>query len=156
MNRRRRVWRTCTILTRCPPLILLFVLAIPLAVFGQEPPDTNYDESKVGQYTLPAPLVCFDGRKVSEAAMWRAIRRPEILRAFARHVYGQTPEIKTRLRFEPLAASAKVFDGLATRKQIRIRLLESEDAPWIDLLLYVPNHVSGPAPVFLGLNYGNQ
>ena len=53
-------------------------------------------------------------------------------------------------------ADAAVFDGLATRKQIRIRLLESDEAPWIDLLLYVPNNASGPAPAFLGLNYGNQ
>jgi hypothetical protein len=88
--------------------------------------------------------------------MWRETRRPEIRQAFAQHVYGRTPEIKTHLRFEPIGADAEVFDGLATRKQIRIRLLEADDAPWIDLLLYVPHHTSGPAPVFLGLNYGNQ
>ncbi len=28
------------------------------------PPDINYDESKVGSYTLPDPLVCADGTKV--------------------------------------------------------------------------------------------
>ena len=123
---------------------------------GQEPPDTNYDESKVPPYELPDPLVCFDGRPVSDAATWREVRRPEILRAFAEHVYGWTPEIKTSLRFETLSPDTMVFDGLATRKQIRIRWLESDDALWIDLLLYVPNHRSGPVPVFLGLNYGNQ
>ena len=107
-------------------------------------------------YELPDPLVCFDGRPVSDAATWREVRRPEILRAFAEHVYGWTPEIKTSLRFETLSPDTMVFDGLATRKQIRIRWLQSDDALWIDLLLYVPNHRSGPAPVFLGLNYGNQ
>lgn len=137
-------------------LLQLFFLMFANASLAQEPPDTNYDESKVPEYVLPDPLVCFDGRAVSDAAMWRQTRRPEILEAFARHVYGRTPEIKTNLRFESIGADAKVFDGLATRKQIRIRLLEAEDAPWIDLLLYVPNHTSGPAPVFLGLNYGNQ
>ncbi len=50
----------------------------------------------------------------------------------------------------------KALDGLATRKEVRIRLFEADDAPWIDLLLYVPNNTSGPAPAFLGLNYGNQ
>jgi len=140
----------------CHLFILLSFLEVSRASLGQEPPDTNYDESKVPKYELPDPLVCFDGRKVSAAAMWREMRRPEILRAFAQHVYGRTPEIKTRLHFEAIDADANVFDGLATRKQIRIRLLESDDAPWIDLLLYVPNKASGPVPVFLGLNYGNQ
>ena len=138
------------------PWLLLWFLAVPLASLGQEPPDTNYDESKVPQYELPDPLVSFDGRPVSDVAMWRETRRPEILQAFAQHVYGRTPEIKTHLRFETIGADATVFDGLATRKQIRIRLLDADDAPLIDLLLYVPNHTSGPAPVFLGLNYGNQ
>ena len=27
--------------------------------FGQEPPDTNYDEAKVSKYELPYPLACF-------------------------------------------------------------------------------------------------
>jgi len=158
MNHERPVGKSGTPLRRCPWLLLLLfsLVAVPAASPGQEPPDTNYDESKVPKYELPDPLVCFDGRQVADAAMWRETRRPEILQAFARHVYGRTPEIKTRLRSEPIVADANVFDGLATRKQIRIRLLESDDAPWIDLLLYVPNKTRGPAPVFLGLNYGNQ
>ncbi|MCL4177387.1 MAG: hypothetical protein KJ072_06540 [Verrucomicrobia bacterium] len=53
-------------------------------------------------------------------------------------------------------AVAEVFEGRAIRRQIRIRLFESTDAPWIDLLLYLPNHARGPVPAFLGLNYGNQ
>ena len=146
----------CVNVPRWPWLLLLWFLAFPHSSPGQEPPDTNYDESKVPEYELPDPLICFDGRPVSDAAMWRETRRPEILRAFAQHVYGRTPEIKTQLRFESIGTDAMVFNGLATRKQIRIRLLEADDAPWIDLLLYVPNHSSGPAPVFLGLNYGNQ
>ncbi len=57
---------------------------LPPVSAGGEPPDTNYDESKVPPYTLPDPLVCFDGRTVADAAMWRATRRTEILDAFAR------------------------------------------------------------------------
>lgn len=57
--------------------------AFLLAPWAQEPPDTNYDESKVPPNHLPDPLVCFDGRRVIDAGKWREIRRPEILRAFA-------------------------------------------------------------------------
>jgi len=41
---------------------------------------SNYDEAKVPPYTLPDPLVTSDGRRVTDAAMWRSRRRPEILR----------------------------------------------------------------------------
>ncbi|MFA7006412.1 MAG: acetylxylan esterase, partial [Verrucomicrobiia bacterium] len=46
------------------------------------PPAVNYDESKVGNYTLPDPLLCADGTKVTDAATWRAKRRPEVLELF--------------------------------------------------------------------------
>ena len=124
--------------------------------YGQEPADTNYDESKVPRYELPDPLVCFDGRKVTDAATWRDVRRPEIVLAFAEHIYGRTPEVKTSLKFEVTASEANALGGLAVRKEIRIRLFDAADAPWIDLLLYIPNKARGPVPAFLGLNYGNQ
>ena len=33
-------------------------------------PGTNSDESKVPPYTLPDPLVCLDGAKVTDAKTW--------------------------------------------------------------------------------------
>src|SRR5580704_10773092 len=39
---------------------------------------SNYDETKVGAYTLPDPLVLADGRAVTDAATWFNRRRPEI------------------------------------------------------------------------------
>jgi hypothetical protein len=51
-------------------LSILFALAAVLTTFagtsavGQE---ANYDESKVGTYTLPDPLVCLDGTPVKDA-----------------------------------------------------------------------------------------
>lgn len=133
--------------------LLLFVATL---CNGQEPPDTNYDESKVPPYELPHPLTCFDGRKVADAAMWQSVRRPEILQVFAEQVYGRTPRFETQLRFEAGLVDAKALEGLATRKEVRIHLFAGKDAPWMDLLLYVPNKAKGRVPVFLGLNYGNQ
>ncbi|MGC8991550.1 MAG: hypothetical protein ACP5MD_15650, partial [Verrucomicrobiia bacterium] len=60
----------------------------PAVTATGEPPDTNYDESKVPQHKLPDPLVCMNGQKVSDLPTWRDVRRPEILNAFARNVYG--------------------------------------------------------------------
>src|SRR3954462_1301638 len=38
----------------------------------------NYDESKVNAFTLPDPLVCKDGTKVTTPEQWWDKRRPEI------------------------------------------------------------------------------
>jgi len=110
----------------------------------------------VPAYVLPNPLLRFDGRAVTDATMWRETRRPEILRAFETHVYGRTPPVPTRLRFETMDTDAQALGGLATRKQVTIRLFEEADAPWIDLLIYIPNRAPKPVPAFLGLSYGNQ
>ena len=136
--------------------VLLFVAAGLVYAAGQEPPDTNYDESKVTEYALPDPLVCFDGRSVTSPKMWRETRRPEILRAFATNIYGRTPEYVTHPRFEITGIEPRALGGPATRKQVTIRLFAETNAPWIDLLLFLPNHKPKPSPVFLGLSYGNQ
>jgi hypothetical protein len=39
----------------------------------------NYDEAKVGSYTLPDPLVLNNGKRVRSAKEWFGKRRPEIV-----------------------------------------------------------------------------
>lgn len=146
MKRRRAILST-----------LVLALLAPLAtLYGAEPPDTNYDESKVPPYTLPDPLVCCDGQRVTDAKLWREKRRPEILHSFVENVYGRTPEQKSEPRYDITDIDTRALGGLATRKQVTIRLFPEDDAPRIDLLLFIPNSVARPAPAFLSLSYGNQ
>lgn len=133
---------------------IVFVMMCPGRC--QEPPDTNYDEANVPAYELPDPLVCFDGRRVTDPRMWTDVRRPEILDAFTEHVFGRVPPLATQVRYQVTAVEPEALGGLATRKEVRIRLFEPEDAPVIDLLLFIPHAASSPVPAFLGLNYGNQ
>lgn len=126
------------------------------AGFGASLP-TNYDESKAGTCALPDPLVCTDGLPVHDAATWRAKRRPEILDLFSRLEYGRMPGPPPDLRFDPPRIEPAALGGKAIRKQVRIRFDAQPDGPQMDLLLYIPKTRSGPAPVFLGLNfYGNH
>ena len=88
--------------------VLGFVL--PFSVAAQQPPPTpdaaarqgvkpppkevagipvNYDESKVGTYTLPDPLVMEDGKPVKDAKTWYSKRRPEIVKMFETQQYGK-------------------------------------------------------------------
>ena len=113
----------------------------------------NTDESKVGTYTLPETLVTKDGRRVTDATLWRQVRRGELLEDFATSTYGRTPAIPVKLRAETIATRRDAVDGLATRTLVRLRFFDDPAAPQLMLMLYVPNAARGPVPVLLGLNY---
>ncbi|HEY0315036.1 MAG TPA: hypothetical protein VGC28_02095 [Sphingomonas sp.] len=56
------------------------------------PNHANYDEAKANPHpTLPDPLVTLAGKPVTSAAMWWKVRRPEIVEAYEREVYGRIP-----------------------------------------------------------------
>jgi len=114
----------------------------------------NYDESKVGAYTLPELLLTEDGRRVTARTLWRTVRRPELIEALSVEVYGRTPVLPVKVRATIIATKTNAVDGLATRTLVELRPLQDVDAPKITLMLYVPNGVRRPAPVFLGLNFG--
>ena len=51
----------------------------------------NYDESRVGTYTLPDPLLLSDGKRVRDAKTWTQKRRPELVRLFEENQFGRSP-----------------------------------------------------------------
>jgi hypothetical protein len=116
------------------------------------------DESKVPPYTLPDPLVTTAGSPVRDAAAWRAQRRPELLELFAREVYGRTPSGRpAALRAEVTSVDRLALDGKATRKEVTLWFTGKTDGPRMHLLIYQPNGLKSPPPVFLGLNFfGNH
>ncbi len=121
-------------------------------------PDVIYDEAKVPTYTLPDPLVCLDGTKVMTPELWRSKRRPEILELFRTHMYGKAPIGKPgEMTFEVFDLDKNALNGKATRKQVRILFTGKPDGLSMDLLIYLPNDVKRPVPVFLLLNFfGNH
>jgi hypothetical protein len=128
-----------------------------IASQSQAQPKANYDEAKVGQYTLPDPLRMENGEPVKDAKMWRAKRRPELLRLFETHMYGRPPGKPANLSFEKTSEDKNALGGIATRRKISIYLTKDHSGPRLDLLVYVPNAASRPVPAFLGLNFeGNQ
>jgi hypothetical protein len=134
-------------------------VALVLALAGCAAAQTNYnfDESKVGPYTLPDPLTLINGQKVRDAATWTEWRRPEILHLFETWQFGRTPPPPYAVHFETLSNDAGALHGAAIRKQIAIHFSADPAGPQATLLLYLPTHRNGRAPVFLGLNFsGNQ
>ena len=111
---------------------------------------TNYDEAKVGNYTLPDPLVCNDGARVTDTAMWFAKRRPEILESYRAEIFGRSPEAGTNVAFNVWETATNALGGTATRKQIEINFSGTPAGPFAHLLLYTPaGKIS--APTFLCL-----
>jgi hypothetical protein len=124
---------------------------------ASEPFEANYDESSVPDFDLPESLMTQGGESVRSSSTWRDVRRPEILTLFAEHVYGVTPSGNLDPKFEVRSVDPDALGGSAIRKEVRIGFTDREDGPGMDLLLYLPRAVSGPAPTFLGLNfYGNH
>lgn len=116
----------------------------------------NYDEAKVGTYTLPNPLVNTSGKAVKTRSEW-ASRRAELIQLFAENVYGQTPKQPVKLRFQTTQTDNNALNGLAVRKQVSIFFTDYPKLPPIEVLLYIPKAAKQPAPVFLGLNFcGNH
>ncbi|MDY0166036.1 MAG: acetylxylan esterase [Thermoguttaceae bacterium] len=117
----------------------------------------NYDESKVPEYTLPDPLIMQDGRQVATAEMWRAGRRPEVLGLFEEQMYGKPLGPPPKLRFELFDEAGDALGGKAVRKQVRVHFVQDDDAPAMDILIYLPKGAAKPVPLFVGLNfYGNH
>ena len=136
----------------------LFALAVcgAGALSAADTPQPNYNEALVPVYTLPDPLVGSDGRRVESARDWRERRRPEILELFSREVYGRTPVYRGTPRIEVLEVDPGALGGVATRKQLAVFPLGDRSGPRFDLLLYLPNHATKPAPAFLGLNFNGN
>jgi hypothetical protein len=123
---------------------------------AQKPPAANYEESKVGTYTLPNPLIFQDGKPVTNARDW-ARRRLEILKLFEDDVYGHSPRPPRNIRYKVFHEDQHALGGKTVRKQVSIYFSPTRDTPREDLLLYIPAGVPRPVPVILSLNFrGNQ
>ncbi|HEV3028647.1 MAG TPA: acetylxylan esterase [Planctomycetota bacterium] len=103
---------------------------------------------------LPDPLVTFDGKKVSSRAQWETERKPELKSLFQHYMYGVLPPTTavsgTLRRADPAA-----FGGKATLREISLSIAGPQ-GPKVDVLLVIPNQRSGPAPVFVGLNFSGN
>lgn len=150
----------------CPRALRTVALAVALmslATAGRpgraraQAPEANYDETRVGAYTLPDPLIAADGTRITGAAAWRRTRRAEILTLFQTHVYGRSPGPPPAMRFVVTSVDERALGGKATRTQVSVVLSARTDGPTLDLLIYVPNAATRPVPAFVGLNFfGNQ
>ncbi|WP_263380195.1 glucuronyl esterase domain-containing protein [Granulicella paludicola] len=152
--------------------------ALSLALFGvsvfglhaqqtapaKEPPPVvagiplNYDEAKVGIFTLPDAMRLNDGRFVTDAKTWTQRRRPEIIQIFETQQFGRVPTGApthlTASNFEITDKGTPALHGAAIRRQITIHLTSDSNGPAIHLLEYLPTAAKKPVPLLLAINFG--
>jgi hypothetical protein len=114
---------------------------------------SNYDEQKVGRYTLPDPLVSSDGKPVQSAATWMRQRRPEITRLYETVIFGTIPATTPKVAWQVAETDPSARGGTATHKRIVGRIGTGADAPTINLNLFTPAHASKPTPIILLVNF---
>jgi hypothetical protein len=117
---------------------------------------TNYDEAKVGTYTLPDPLVLNDGEPVKDAATWFQRRRPEILELYRSTIYGRIPKNAPKAAAQVLSVDSNACNGTAVRKLVLIRFGDGPEAPFIRLVIYLPMHPVAPVPVLLQIAFNAE
>lgn len=113
---------------------------------------TNRDESKVLPYTLPSALTMPDGKTVRTVKQWQK-QRAYLLKLFADNEYGRMPDAPTGMHYRVDSVDRNALNGAAVRSDVSVFLGPSDSAPVMHVLLYLPTHIVGKAPVFVGLNF---
>jgi len=112
-------------------------------------PEFNYFEEKVPSYTLPPLLTALNGTIVKNASEWEKTRRNEILELFRENVYGRVPLTPYTKSYKLVREDKNAMGGAATLKMVDITITSDNKSLVIHLILFVPNKVNKPVPVYL-------
>ncbi len=118
---------------------------------SEQRPQFNYHEEKVPDFELPDPLLAPDGKQITTPEAWQK-QRQHLLEIFTEEVYGRSPGLPDRLRFDVLETNPEAMDGRATLKRINIVSEVADRKHAFEVVLFIPNKRSAPAPLFLLIN----
>jgi hypothetical protein len=133
-------------------VLAVAILCYGFAISAQE---ANYDRSKLPVCTIPDPLVTKDGKSVRSPKEWKEKRRPEIYALFESQMYGKAPGKPKDLHFKVLSEDKNALDGTATRKEVAVYFTK-DNTHYMTILMYLPNGVKTPVPLFVGLNFNGN
>jgi len=125
--------------------------APPPAVVAGIP--VNYDEAKVGTYTLPDPLVTSSGARVKDAATWTRVRRPEIYKLIESTQFGRAPGKPDHVEVDRFDTGTSALGGKAIRRQTTLYFTPDRKGPKAEVLSYVPADAKGPVPLLLEISF---
>jgi len=145
---------TTSMISSTSRIILAAALSLLIAIPGSaQKKNVNYDEDKVGPYTLEDPLTFVNGRKVRNAADWQN-RRQEILGIFESEMFGKMPGAMPV--YTETIDDGITLAGFGHRRQVRMWFKEDHTGPHIDWLIVTPTYREGPIPAVVMLNYNGN
>ena len=119
----------------------------------KSPNAANFDESKVTPYSLPDPLVLNDGKRVKNAKVWWIKRRPEIVEAFDREIYGRVPANAPKVNWEVANTVKENVGNFPVITKKLVSHVDNSSYPLISveiqLTLSTPANAAGPVPVIM-------
>ena len=115
---------------------------------------SNYDEAKVGSYTLPDPLVLANGQRVTDARSWEQQRRPEIMRMYETEIFGRVPASAPTVVWSVTGKEPAARGGAVAITRVVGTIGEGAGAQAIPLTLSTPARATGRVPVILIVNFG--
>lgn len=122
------------------------------------PNAANIDESKASPYTtLPDPLKLKNGKTVNNASAWWKKRRPEIVAAFDKEIYGRVPTHTPAVRWEIKSRRDSLFGGTLAEVKELVGHVDNSSYPVltvdIQFSLVLPKHIQQPVPVMIEFGF---
>ena len=118
----------------------------------------NYDDSKANPFpTLPDPLVLNNGKKVTTAKIWWSQRRPEIVEAFDREIYGRVPKNTPKVVWEVTSTKSATNGEVPIITKTLVGHVDNSSYPLIkvdiQMELTTPANATGPVPVMMEFGF---
>ncbi len=123
----------------------------------QAPNAANTDESKINTYTLPDPLLLNNGQQVSDAKTWWQKRRPEIVEAFDKEIYGRMPALTPKVSWEVMSTVDTTIGATAATVKNLLGHVDNAAYPQIkvdiQLTVTIPAHITKPVPMIMEFGF---
>lgn len=118
------------------------------------PNHANYNETKANPFPdLPDPLTLNDGRKVTTAEIWWEKRRPELVEALSKYVYGRVPGELPKVTWTVTAVDREMIGFTPVVVKDLVGHVDNSSYPAIDVKIHMtlvtPANAKGSVPVLM-------
>ena len=118
----------------------------------------NTDEAKANPYPkLPDPLTLNNGERVTTPEAWWKERRPQIVEAFDREVYGRVPKNVPKVTWQIVSVTRTNNGAIPVITKKLVGHVDNSSDPLITvdipLTLTTPANATGPVPVMMEFGF---
>ena len=118
----------------------------------------NYDETTANPFpNLPDPLTMKNGRRVTNARMWRTQRRREIVEDFDNEIYGRVPKYTPKVTWTLISTTHVTVGDSAVITRRLVGKADNHTYPLINVEMQMsvttPDNATGRVPIILEFGF---